>query len=245
MEVLSGEDDVTFTVVDPPVLSIAKEVVLSRDPIQPGDTLTYTITVVNTGPADAEEVHITDVLPEGVIGTSVDVTVTVPKNDAYIIVIPAQLAEDAVYGDEIINIATYAYNGLIGNAEASITVAGAPQLAVEKTVELARIPSRPGDTITYTITITNLGQSDAVDVLIVDVLPVELDGENLDMTVTIPAGSVYQVVVTATVAANVPYGARVTNRVDIYHPSGDVSASVSFDLLTLLRVNMPLMYREP
>jgi len=67
----------------------------------------------------------------------------------------------------------------------------------------------------------------------------------MDVTVTIPAGTVYQIVIPAVVAANAPNGATVTNIVYVYHPSGDVSASISFEITAWLRMYLPLIYRAP
>jgi uncharacterized repeat protein (TIGR01451 family) len=117
-----------------------------------------------------------------------------------------------------------------------------PALAVEKGVELSRVPIQPGDPITYTITITNLRQADAIDVHIVDVLPAEVVGVSVDVTVTIPSENVYVIVIPATVAVNAPSGSIVTNTVYIYHSTGDISASVSF---AWTRLYLPLIYRTP
>jgi uncharacterized repeat protein (TIGR01451 family) len=245
MEAVSGKSAVALTVVGAPVLSMVKEVELSRDPIQPGDALTYTITVANAGPADAIGVHLTDVLPAEVDGMDLDVTIIVPAHGAYTAVVQATLAEDAAYDAEVINTANYLYKGLSGQAEISFIVAGTPDLSVEKTVDLSRIPTQPGDPITYTITIVNLGESDAIDVVILDVLPEEVVGLNVSVTVTIPADGVYEIVIPATVSNEAPNGAVVNNTVIVIHPSGDVSDSVSFQVTAWMRMYLPLIYRGP
>jgi uncharacterized repeat protein (TIGR01451 family) len=117
-----------------------------------------------------------------------------------------------------------------------------PALAVEKSVELSRVPIQPGDPITYTITITNLRQSDAIDVHIVDVLPAEVVGVSVDVTVTIPSENVYVIVIPATVAANAPSSTIVTNTVYVSHSSGDISARISF---AWTRLYLPLIHRTP
>jgi uncharacterized repeat protein (TIGR01451 family) len=190
-------------------------------------------------------VHIVDELPKEVDGTSIDITVTIASERAYTIIIPAHVAGNAAYGAEVNNVAFYEFKDQTGQGEADFEVAGAPALAVEKDVVLTHDPARPGDPITYTITVYNLGESDAIDVHIVDILPAEVVGSSLDITVTIPGASTYTIVIPAAVSANVGSGATATNTVYVYHPSGDVSTSISFNLIAWLRVYLPLIQRAP
>jgi uncharacterized repeat protein (TIGR01451 family) len=97
-------------------------VTLSHDPALPNDPITYTIVVYNTGLADAVGVHITDTLPNGVIGTSVDVTQTVAANDAVTITVPATVANDAPWGATIVNTAYYEHSTGTGSADAAFRV---------------------------------------------------------------------------------------------------------------------------
>ena len=124
-------------------------------------------------------------------------------------------------------------------------VAGAPVLAVEKDVMLTQDPAQPGDPITYTITVSNLGESDAIDVHIVDTLPVDVIGASVDMTVTIAGNSSYQIIIPATISNQVTFGTTVTNTVYVYHVTGDIIASTSFDVVALVRVFLPLINRAP
>jgi uncharacterized repeat protein (TIGR01451 family) len=245
MGAVSGQDTVSFSVVSAPVLHITKVLEGGEAVLQRGDPLTYTITVNNTGPSDAVGVHIVDELPKEVFAASVDITVTIAAGSEYIIVIPAHVAEDAAYGAEVNNVAYYEFMDLTGQAEADFEVAGAPALAVEKTVDLTRDPVHPGDLITYTINIYNLGESDAIDAHIVDVLPAEVIGAGVDITVTIPGKSTYTIVIPVVVSANAGPGVMVTNTVYVYHPSGDASTSVSFEMMAWLRVYLPLILRAP
>jgi len=100
-------DDLLLCHSDPaPALTIAKTVTYGRHPIQPGDPVTYTVVVANTGGADATGVHVTDALPAGVSGASLDQTVTITAHDAVTWTIPATVA--AAQGT-IINTAAYTY----------------------------------------------------------------------------------------------------------------------------------------
>ena len=73
----SDTDDAVFSVVQAPNLSIEKQVILPNDPAQPGEVVTYTITVHNTGLGEAVDVHVVDILPEGLVGQGLDVLVTI------------------------------------------------------------------------------------------------------------------------------------------------------------------------
>jgi uncharacterized repeat protein (TIGR01451 family) len=243
----SGSSPAIFYVISPPVLDIDKVVAFANDPPEPGEWVTYTVVLSNVGPSTAWNVHVTDILPEGVFGEDVNITVTIPAEDSFEAVIPAILSPDnALYGTTITNTAVYECLG-VGSGTASIAfdVASAPALVVEKTVELAHDPAQPGDPITYTITISNQGESDAIDVHIQDLLPLEVIGSGVDVTVTITAGSSYQIVIPVTLSPNVEFGTIVTNSVYVYHASGDVSTSAMFQVVAWIRVRLPLIYRAP
>ena len=64
-QVQTGPTTATVGMVTPSAdLSIAKSD--SADPVLPGDSLTYTVTVSNAGPSAANDVAVTDTLPAGV-----------------------------------------------------------------------------------------------------------------------------------------------------------------------------------
>ena len=90
---------------------------------------------------------------------------------------------------------------------ASFTVwAGEAILSIDKTVETAHDPAKPGDPITYTLVVRNDGNADAVDVHIWDTLPEGVIGEDVDITTTIATGAAYTITVPATLATDVPLG---------------------------------------
>jgi uncharacterized repeat protein (TIGR01451 family) len=109
--------------VGTPELSIAKTVETVNDPVLPGDPITYTIVVRNDGTAEAVDVHIWDALPDDVIGSDVNITVTIQAGMAYTITIAGTLAPDAVRGNTIDNTAYYECGALTGEATASFNVA--------------------------------------------------------------------------------------------------------------------------
>ncbi len=107
-----------FTVIDPPVLGISKSVALTNDPAKPGDAITYTIVISNSGPSDATNVRITDTLPVGVIGSNVDVTQTIAAGESYTLTITGTVATEVVAGITITNHAYYSHTSGSGEASA-------------------------------------------------------------------------------------------------------------------------------
>ncbi len=90
-----------------------------------------------------------------------------------------------------------------------------PALTIDKSVELPQTIIRPGDVVTYTVTITNSGQISAAGTSVVDILPATLIGSGLNTTVDIPVGMSHTFVYTAEIAASA-LGLTVTNTANAY-----------------------------
>jgi uncharacterized repeat protein (TIGR01451 family) len=242
---LTGEASASFTVwAGEAILSIGKTVETARDPVRPGDPITYTIVVRNDGTAAATDVHIWDALPDGVIGEDVDITTTIGTGAAYTIIVPATLATDVPLGSMIDNTAYYEYADLTGESTASFTVwEGEAILSMAKTVETAHDPAKPGDPITYTIVLRNDGTADAVDVHIWDVLPDYVIGEDVDITTSISTGEVYTITISATLAMDVARGSTIINTA--YYESGALNgeSTASFTVAAINKVYLPLLRR--
>lgn len=169
-----------------PVLAISKTV--NTKLANPSDTLTYTVIVSNTGDGDAYEVSLLDVLPAGItfadangknagdtektwtwdmLAVGDDVTVTY---DAIV---------DSMAGvDSYKNVATATASNFDHEVsddaiiEVRIPVVlddEAPLLSIEKTVSVDF--ANPGETVTYTVVVTNIGDAPALNVTLTDVLP--------------------------------------------------------------------------
>ncbi|MCB8954160.1 MAG: DUF11 domain-containing protein [Ardenticatenales bacterium] len=111
-----------FSIPGEPELHIAKFVELPNDPVQPGDVVTFTIILSNTGYADAEDVLVTDLIPEGLICGDIMETVIVPaSNDLVIIRFTAEVA-DNTWDMTITNTASYTHSSGSGSASVSLTV---------------------------------------------------------------------------------------------------------------------------
>jgi len=79
-QTIVDESEVTLTVLYPDV-SIAKRVTPSAL-LRAGDPLTYTLTLTNSGNADAAEVLITDTLPAGVSGSNFSRSADIPAGES-------------------------------------------------------------------------------------------------------------------------------------------------------------------
>ncbi|MCP4537902.1 MAG: DUF11 domain-containing protein [Chloroflexi bacterium] len=100
----------TITNNDPaPVLTISKTVELSGTQAIPGDPITYTIVISNSG-GGAEGVTVQDALPAGISGSDLDWSGTVPAFEPLTFTINAVILNIASnYAVTIINTATFIY----------------------------------------------------------------------------------------------------------------------------------------
>ncbi|MDJ0557096.1 MAG: right-handed parallel beta-helix repeat-containing protein, partial [Microcoleaceae cyanobacterium MO_207.B10] len=160
----------------------------SADPINVGDTLTYTIEVINNGPGNATDVTLTEELPETVTFESASQNPSLSlRDDSFLMFDMGSLASGETKTVTIDVIPTEA--GIITN-EASVSGAGdavddpnPDNNIAEITTEVIAVadlevkksdsadPVNVGDTLTYTIEVTNNGPGDATDVTLTEDLP--------------------------------------------------------------------------
>ena len=157
-----------------------------HDPVVAGTALTYTLHVRNAGPSDASAVSITDTLPPFVtfVGASSGcteatgvVTCSVATLDAYAdasFAVTVEVAAAVPAGATLENHAVVTANELDPNgpnnaADASTTVEREADLWITKTS--TPDPVVAGETLTYDLSVTNNGPSNAADVTISDTLP--------------------------------------------------------------------------
>ena len=202
----------------------------------PGSNIAYSITVTNAGPSDAVNVALTDPTPSGLTfvsggGPCVSYPCalgTIPAGATVVLSPAATFAVPAGYTtpDPIVNSATVSSpttpDPAAGNNTAVATTAiAAPvtDLGISKTDGVTTVT--PGSAVTYTITVTNAGPSNAVGATVIDTLPAALLGPtwtcagtgggacstpsgtgDIIATVDVPAGGAVTFSVTATVASD-------------------------------------------
>ncbi len=159
----------------------------SIDPATPGGQLTYTITVTNNGPSTATNVSVTDVLPSGTTfssatasqGTATHASGTVTGSLGTInsgsnatitlIVDVSSSASGSLSNTSTVTATETETNSANNSATQVTTLTQQADLSISKTD--SPDPVVAGQTITYTLTVTNNGPSDASGVTVTDTLP--------------------------------------------------------------------------
>ena len=135
-----------------------------------GDNVNYTVTVINDGIGDANDVVVRDVLGEGL--TFVDATGNYSFDEVTRTVtwiVDLAKGESKVFSviATVVGYGNVTNSLVVGNKTAGVNVT-VPEINPDKTVD-NEIPNF-GDNVTYTVTVTNDGIGDANNVVITDVL---------------------------------------------------------------------------
>ncbi len=181
----------------------------------PGDPVVYTITVTNHGPSDAQNVRVQDALPAGGKSMSWDadghgnvalpgehglsalnqVIPTIPNGG--VVTYTVTVTTDPAYtGAQMVNIATESSDTEDPNGTDPCTTCEVPldakpsaDVQVVKTLKnTTQLNYAPGTPVEYTITVTNHGPSDALNVHIQDALPA--GGTSMNWSGVITRGTV-------------------------------------------------------
>ena len=141
-----------------------------------GDNVTYTIVVSNDGAADAKNVVVKDILTPGFKfieanygGVYDELTRTV----TWIVDVNAKDHVDLTIKVTVEDYGVLTNNVTVGNKTSSVNIT-VPEIIPNKTADIEN--PNFGDEVTYTVNITNVGKSDAVNVAVRDVL-----GEGLEL----------------------------------------------------------------
>ena len=158
----------------------------SPSPVSAGGLLTYTLDLTNLGPADAQNVSLTDPLPpllsDGAYSldnggtwqpwTGSLALGTLPAGDHRQILLRGTVAQGTsgtLTNTAVVTSDTPDPNPDNNQATERTPIDTAADLAVLKQVQPARV--HPGETLTYTLQVTNAGPSAAQDVVLQDPLP--------------------------------------------------------------------------
>ncbi len=193
------EDDNTSNTVVTEVQTLADVSITKSGPatVIAGESLTYTLTVSNGGPSDAQAVLVSDALPAELTGelfctysapaTDCDAedawtgstTLATLAADATIkIKITADVPANVADGTELSNFATA--DSTTDDDDEDNNTSNTVVTEVQTLADVSITKSGPatviaGESLTYTLTVSNGGPSDAQDVLVSDTLPAGAD----------------------------------------------------------------------
>ncbi|WP_406110057.1 hypothetical protein [Kitasatospora purpeofusca] len=171
---------------------------LLTDPVVPGRTIAWRISVTNNGPSLARDVVVSDRIPEGVVGASLspDATravcpvtggtavcppVEIPVGGTVTYTLSGTLAQDAT----VTPVNTVVVTGgpdpstPTHTAVASPTGSPSPQAKLTVSKVLVTDPVVPGRTVQWRVTVVNNGPSRARNVVITDRVPDGLSGTSM------------------------------------------------------------------
>lgn len=180
----NNEAQIETRIVEEADLSIDKTA--SSDTVLTGGTLTYTLSVVNLGPYTAEDITVTDTLPTGVSFQSVSGADWVCNENSGVVTCTLGSLAVGDAPDITIEITAPNTSGGIKNTASVSTISidkyvendidtidtkviGQADLAIEKSASPS--PVLTGGTLTYTLSIENLGPNTATGVTVTDTLP--------------------------------------------------------------------------
>ena len=151
---------------------------VDRSEAKAGDTLTYTATVKNEGTADAQGVKVSFILPGELQITATsygDVQVEstlaeLKQGETATVWLAAKVLESAVHGAVLT--VTASVDGTVSNAQET-TVLEQPQLMLDCIASSDTVTA--GETLEYTVTLTNAGRGPATNAAVAVTLPQGLE----------------------------------------------------------------------
>ena len=227
-------------------------------PVFAGETYAYTITLANLGPSDAQTVTATDVLPANTTfvseaqisgpafgagtpgSTSIATIPTLPAGATAVFTLVVQVSPSTPTGTSItntVNVSSVTPDPNLANNSASVSTLTAVEADLSVTMTVAPGPVLAGDTVSYMITLLNIGPSDAQTVALSDVVPTDTtfvsdtqtSGPAFNLTnpavggtgtimgtiATLADGTSASFTVVVMVGLNTPSGTTITNTADV------------------------------
>jgi uncharacterized repeat protein (TIGR01451 family) len=183
----------TDTVAVPLLILIGPSLTLVKsasyaDPLEPGDTITYTIVISNAGPGDATGAFISDTTPTHTEFVSDSISIeppmagtpgtppalvnnmTITAGQSVTVTYAVTVSVPLTAGTVIANVASVTSTGTPVSSDDAVTatVRGV-DLSIAKSS--SPNPAVPGGSITYTIVVTNPGRSHVAGVTVSDTIP--------------------------------------------------------------------------
>ncbi|EIF50938.1 DUF11 domain-containing protein [Sulfurovum sp. AR] len=177
----NDQDDANITAIHIPVVNLQIVKTVSNPTPYEGEDINYTITVTKFGIDDAENVVVNDILPPWV--SYVDSTASVGSydettgiwdigtmsNSVETLIIQATVDTNATLHNPIVNTASVSTDTTDTNpdddiASATFNASNPADLGITKTVDNPN--PQEGDTIVYTISVTNYGPLDATNIYV-------------------------------------------------------------------------------
>ena len=175
------------TTVADPICDLIINKTVNASSVYIGDSVEWTITVVNVGPSTAFNVTVRDILPDGVIITKIDDSASGSFNNetriweigelkvnepVSLILVTELLTEGNVTNIVVVNTTTYEPNKTNNEANNTTYVNPLCDVEISKSVNSSVVPLN--DSVVWTIEVINHGPSVARNVVVNDTLPAGL-----------------------------------------------------------------------
>ncbi|MBB6500684.1 Ig-like domain-containing protein [Pedobacter cryoconitis] len=200
-----GTTPVTSTAVNTTItaqsgLTIVKSVTPA---INSGNNVTYTVTVGNNGPSDAIAAHVQDAIPASILnttwtsvvqgaaaitsgatgtGNTLDARANIPAGAANKIIFTITGKSDPAFNGTISNTASVTATEPSSPSPSSTVNTIASRTPVVSITKNGPAAINAGETITYTLNVTNTSASDALNLAIADAVPATITGVNWTAT---------------------------------------------------------------